>query len=270
MADDSLLFSFRRRKKPYFRGVVFSGLLVIILFWLGGNFFYQSSFGFLGGKFNELIFQFQEKKIFLSENSLKQELETVKEENIRLNQENLKIKEKLQNEQTNFSAEEALKDFSLKEVSVIGNDNFLDTPSLIILGGENNQIQDKMAVINQKGVLIGLIKQSQAEISQVVLLNNNNSRLGAKIAGTDWDGVVEGNRNLRAILTMLPVESEVKKGDEVITDNRNPLIPSGLLLGTVSDIKESEDHLFKEAVLDLPYESKKLTKVWVVIGRNNL
>lgn len=270
MSNDSLFIASRRKNKFQIKGVIFWIFILMIFIWFLGKFFYQSSFGFVGGKFNEFIFQLEGKRLFLGEDLLNQELQKIKEENLRLIQENVIMKEKVKDEQNNLSVAEVLKDLSLEEVSVIGNDNFLDTPSLIVLGGEDKKIQSGMAVLDQGGALIGLIKKSEAKISQIILLNNNESRVGARIAGADWDGVVEGNRNLRAVLTMLPSESQIKKGDEVITDNRNPLIPQGLLLGTVNEMKESEDRLFKEAILDLPYSSKKLTKVWVIVGRKDI
>jgi cell shape-determining protein MreC len=136
----------------------------------------------------------------------------------------------------------------------------------MIEGGENKGFNKGLAVLDENGVLVGLIKKSEGRFSEIYLLYNHASRVGAKLAGTEWNGVLQGSRNLRGVLAMLPLESDIHEGEEVITDNRNPAIPPNILIGSVAFVRDSEDKLFKEVVLNLFADSKNLTKVWIVTG----
>jgi len=247
---------------------IFIFLLMILLLWFPSHLINQYSFGFVGAESGSLATQAQG---FLSgwlEKMFGKEEETslAKEKEVLL-QENAALKETIRQKNIQFQDSNLSSAYNIKELKVIGKDNFLNTPLLFLFGGNDVQLKKGMPVLDQQGALLGTIKESQEKISQVILTPNHDSRVGAKIAGSDWDGILEGNRDLRAVLEMLPLDSQPKVGDQVITDNRNPDVPAGILLGTVSMVRESDDHLFKEAVLDLPWDSGKLDKVWVVVGR---
>lgn len=253
----------RRKSNRYFIYIILA-----IIIWLPGQFIYQSSFGYFSGFWgsslktvNNNFFGWLEKK-FSNEDT-----ESLKNKIEKLNQENALLKENVKLNKAQFEKSEISSLYNLQEVLVIGNDNFFNTPLLFLFGGENLNIKPGSPVLDDKGSLIGTVKESQAKLSQVILTPNHESRIGAVIAGTEWNGILEGNRDLRAVLEMLPLESNIKEGDQVVTDNRNPVIPAGILLGTITLVKESDDHLFKEALLDLPYNSKKLNKVWIITGR---
>jgi len=217
--------------------------------------------GTLASKMSGSIFNWQEKNVNGGEAN------QLKEKNIALIQENAQLKEKIRSDQKQFSNDTLKTNYSLTEASIIGKDNFFNTPIFFILGGKDKGLRDGLPVLDGNGVLVGTIQGVQEKISQVALTPNHQSRIGGRIAGSDWDGVVEGNRDLRAVLEMLPLESKINNGDQVVTDNRNPDIPQGIVIGTVAAIKESDDHLFNQALLDLPWESNNLDKVWVILGR---
>jgi len=242
-------------------------LLVAVILWLPNNFINQYSFGFVGGESGNLAITTKNsvsewwEKLFNKEN-----VASFEEDKINLMRENAMLKEQIRKSGINFEGGNLSSLFNLAEVGVIGKDSFLGTPLIFIFGGGNIGLREGMPVLDNRGSLLGTVKTSQQKISQVILTPNHDSRIGARIAGTDWDGIVEGNRDLRMVLEMLPLDSQIKKGDQVITDNRNPDIPAGILIGTVATMGESDDHLFKEAILDSPWETKKLDKAWVVIG----
>lgn len=254
-----------RRRKIFFWMVI---LITAVLFWYSRSFarvyfvdvLSVNLSGFLVHARNSALSGF-------SRGSHTEKINALAQENAKLAQENALLKDQMKEQKIQFFSQSILGGYNLIETKVIGNDNFLATPTIYISGGNEKGIEKNMAVLNENGSLVGIINESQNKISIVILLSHHNSRVGAKIAGTSWDGVVKGSRDLRAVLEMLPLESDIKTGDEAVTDNRNPDIPANLLLGKVAFVRESDDRLFKEAVLDLPYDSKNLSKVWVVTGR---
>ena len=258
---DSTRIVNRRKKRAIIYFIIF---IVAFVLWFPGTWPNQNSFSLLGGEVGVLINRVKNSFTGREDDSPNNKLE---KQNLALMQENASLKEKIRDNSIQFGIDSVKTDYTIVEARVIGKDSFFDIPLLHLLAGTDKGLREGLPVLDPNGVLIGTIKESQEKISQVVLTPNHESRVGAKIAGSDWDGVVEGNRDLRAVLEMLPLESRVKEGDQVVTDNRNPNIPEDLIIGSVGLIKESDDHLFNQAVLDLPWDSNNLDKVWVIVGR---
>lgn len=253
----------RKRSNKYLWLLVF-----LVLLWFPSNFIYQHSFGVINGESGNSVLRAKNSSLSWIDKLLgKKDVALLEQQNEKILQENAGLKEQVRLNNIQIKNENIQSNFSFKELKVIGNDNFFNTPLLYLSGGSESGIKEGLPVLDEKGTLVGTITSLQSRMSLVSLTPNHDSRIGARIAGTDWNGILEGNRDLRAVLQMLPLESEVKNGDQAVTDNRNPDIPAGILLGIVSSVKDSDDHLFKEAILDLPYDTKKLDKVWVITGR---
>lgn len=268
--SNNLLFDSSRINNQKRRNVVVYLIILILalLIWLPGSWFNQSFFSFISGKLSGLFSSGTSSLVnWSSKSSDNSEVVRLKDENLALLQENASLKEKIRDNSSQFGFADISDKYNLVETKIIGKDSFFNTPLLYIMAGKNQGLREGLPVLDPEGDLIGTLRNCQEKISQVVLVANHESRLGARVAGTDWDGIVEGNRDLRAVMEMLPLESKIKKGDQVITDNKNPDIPEGLVIGSVDLIKESDDHLFNQAVLELPWNSKNMSKVWIIIGR---
>jgi len=255
----------RRKKLPK---EVFFILLLIAILWIPGFFLFQYSFGFADSKIGG-VFWNTKNSLFNIRDQVAgpQAIQKLKDEKIELLKENALLKKKIKEDSIKMEDDSLQSTFTLKELKIIGRDNFLDTPIIFLDGGESKGVKKGMAVTDHKGSLLGIIDESQEKISRVKLTPHHKSRVNGVIAGTNWNGIVEGKRNSKAVLKMLSLESEPQEGNPVVTDNSNPNIPSGLLIGELKEIGESEDHLFKEAFLELPWDIEKLEKAWVVIGR---
>jgi len=242
--------------------------LLLIALWFPGHYLYQHSFGFLSAETASSAVGVRSAfSGWLGGVLGQKDLAALEVKEAALLKENALLKEQVRLGNIQFKNEDFRSTYNLTEAKVIGNDNFLDSPLLYLFAGRDNGLRDGMPVVSDEGVMIGKVAQCQASISQVVLTPNHQSRIGARIAGSEWNGILEGNRDLRAVLKMLPLDSIVKEGDQVVTDNQDPGVPADLLLGSVAAVQESDNHLFKEAVLDLSYDSKKMDKAWVIIGR---
>ena len=252
----------RSRRKWPIKYILAFFVLIILLF--SNNFLYQYSFGFLGSKIS--LF-FSNLELIISSAGSNQKIDDLVRENQRLLSENASLKEKSQMREITQKKEEVVRDFNVEEAEVIGRENFFSTPILLINKGLVQKVKPGMVAIDELGAMVGKVKESSQKMSYVILTPNIESRIGAFVAGTEVGGILEGNKNLRAVLEMLPIESKVEANQEVVTDNSNPDIPAGLLLGKITEAKESSDHLFKEAVLSLPWESQKIRKVWIITAR---
>ena len=268
--SNNLLFDSSRIKNQRKRNVIIYVIIIIIaiLVWLPGSWFNQNFFAFISGKLSGFMSSGRNNILGWSDRiSVNDKLTKLKDENLALMQENSSLKEKIKDSVNRFGFPDIEAKYNLVETKIIGKDNYFNTPLLYIILGKDRGLREGLPVLDSQGVLVGTIINCQEKISQIALTTSHESRLGARVAGTEWDGIVKGNRDLRAVMEMLPFESKLKKGDPVITDNRNPDIPEGIVIGTIDLIKESDDHLFNQTVLELPWDTSNMSKVWVITGR---
>lgn len=250
------------KKKKVNTVFILIGTIVILTFFLKSA-AYQTSFGFLGSKLGSFFYKI---KVGISNGATKEDCQNINEKNLILLKENALLRESLNIGNKKINEDSASK-FSLEEIEITGKENFFEEPLLFALGGEDKGIQNGFPVVEENGVMVGKIESAQNNLSKIILIPNHNSKIGARIAGTDLTGVVSGSHDLRAIMEMIPLEGEIKLGDPVVTDNSDPNIPAGILLGKVASVKESSDHLFKEALLEISWDTRRMLKLWVVTGR---
>lgn len=239
-------------------------LFLLVFLWSSQNWLYQASFGLAGSKVSAWLFQ--ARGALIGENEA-DELEKIRAENQKLIEENARLREELL--KNNIRLDQNVNSrFKLAKIEVTGKENFFGQPLLFALKQTGSEIKSGLAVIDKNGFLVGLTEQVEARTLQIVLIPNHHFRVGAKVAGTEWSGVVAGSHDLRAVLELLPLETQADSGVSVITDNSSPDIPAGIAIGTLAQVKESDDHLFKEALIDLPWKSETFLSLWVVTGIN--
>jgi len=64
---------------------------------------------------------------------------------------------------------------------------------------------------------------------------------------------------------MIPKNKSIEVGDVIFTSGVEETIPSGLLLGEVSEISEDERDLFKTAKIWQPADTKNISIVNVIL-----
>lgn len=120
--------------------------------------------------------------------------------------------------------------------AVIGREptNWFNT-ILLNKGGEAG-IEVNYPVITPEG-LVGRVNRVNRSSSQVLLITDPESEIGALLERSRMQGVIQGRkRNL--ILKYLPPEADVREGDSVITAGlEGGLFPKGLAIGSVARIE---------------------------------
>ncbi len=128
-----------------------------------------------------------------------------------------------------------------------------------------------LPVINQ-GILLGKIKQVDKYIAKVLPILSNYSQVTGIILSKDYPqrtiekslGLVKGEYNLAMKMELPKTETEIEPGDLVVTSGIEDLIPRGLLIGRVTQIKSVPSSFFQEVIIQ-PMESlDNLTLITVV------
>ena len=198
--------------------------------------------------------------------NLRKENEVLKSKISQLLVENLTLRElKKENEQLkkalNISLEEK---FELEMAKVIGKDVAQDI--FLIDKGKKAGLREKMPVITEEKILIGLVKTVYPDFSKVQLISHPKISFDGKISGKEVYGLVRGEGNYKVIFDLIPKESLIENGDLVISAALGGLFPEGLLIGKITEVKKSDLKSFQTAKIEPAFDITKNKKVFIILS----
>jgi rod shape-determining protein MreC len=118
--------------------------------------------------------------------------------------------------------------------------------------------------------LVGRIIEVNKNSSSVLLLYDQNSKIGAQILRTQYKGIIEGDNYRYCRFKYLPYDADVKKKDIVITSGDGGIFPKGLFIGYVVKTGRKGRGLFRDVTV-LPFvKFAKLEEVIVIINNEIL
>lgn len=122
------------------------------------------------------------------------------------------------------------------------------------------------------GGVIGQIIETSPTTSTVRLATDDQSGISAMIQSTRAQGMLEGQADGTLRLSYVPIESDVKEGDIVITSGIGGKFPKGLPLGTVSSVERASNDVYYTIVVRPVSTAESNEEVLVVtsIGEDQL
>ena len=132
--------------------------------------------------------------------------------------------------------------------------------------GSDDGVAPGMPVIVSKSIIIGRVYEVGAKNSKIMLLTNPKSTLNVITLEKEAKGIVKGEYGLGVILDMVLQADSINAGDKVVTSGIGGEIPRGLFVGTIQEVRPSEDHLFQQGILIAPIQISKLQMVFVIKG----
>jgi len=206
------------------------------------------------------------KNFAVSIGDLKNENKELISENQQLQAENARLRDVQQEndflrQQLNLVPREK---FDLEGAFVIARDSQGLGNWLEIDKGSEAGIEEGMAVVVSKGILIGKIQEVFAGRSRIILLSNPQNTISIIVSQSGAKGVIKGEYGLGIIADSILQTDSVVVGDEIVTAGISGKIPRGLLVGTVQQVRSSSDHLFQQAVVSSPIDISKIEAVFVV------
>jgi len=146
-----------------------------------------------------------------------------------------------------------------------------DTGSRIVMldRGSRDGIRRDMGVITPAGV-VGKIIAVYPDTSQVLLLSDKDSGVGALLAGSRTQGPVRGSGD--PTLTMEYVSNDVKiaPGENVLTSGQDRIFPKDLPVGTVVEVKPDRRSPFQRITVKPAAPLEGLEEVLVLLTRQEL
>ncbi len=195
---------------------------------------------------------------------LQKEVEKLRKENIQLQElmnENKRLKEAL-----NFKTENVELDLKLATITGKNSGNWFNI--FTIDKGKNEGIKPGMAVLDERGNMVGQITEVGDNWAKVLAIIDRDSSVSAVAVRTRDNGVVRGDSNGGLIMIYLPLDAELIEGD-VVTTSGMSRFPKGLIIGKVSKVTRDPGSLLKQAVIEPAADFERLEYVFVVTNTTN-
>jgi rod shape-determining protein MreC len=135
--------------------------------------------------------------------------------------------------------------------------------------GSRDGLRRDMGVITPDGV-VGKIFAVYPDISQVLLMGDKESGVGALLADTRTQGPVKGTGEPLLSLEYISSDEKVTVGEAVLTSGQDRIFPKDLPVGRVVDIKSDPKSPFMKIRVKPAAHLDRLEEVLVLQTRQDL
>jgi len=145
---------------------------------------------------------------------------------------------------------------------VIGSSGSDQSHVVYIDKGSNDGIKPDMAVITPDGI-VGKVLRVVHSSSQVLLINDPSSGVGAILQSSRLQGILQGTAAGEVMLRYVMSDEKVAPGEQVLTSGGDRIFPKGLPVGTVQQTNPGSD-LFLNIRVKPAADLSRLEEVLVV------
>jgi len=130
-----------------------------------------------------------------------------------------------------------------KAAQVIGSSGSEHSRLIYIDKGSDDGLKTEMPVMTPDGVVGKVLNVIDGSTSQVLLINDQQSGVGAIIEQSRLQGVLKGRASGELVIDKIMADEEVKPGDRILTSGGDRIFPKGLPVGTVAKIAKGTDFI---------------------------
>ena len=145
---------------------------------------------------------------------------------------------------------------------VIGSSGSEQSRVIYIDKGSGAGIKPEMPVITAQGI-VGKVLRAYDGVSQILLINDQSSGVGAILEKSRLQGVLRGTAAGEVVLEKVMSDEQVQPGEEVLTSGGDQIFPKGLPVGVVTKVNQTPD-LFLNIKIKPAANLSKLEEVLVV------
>ena len=185
------------------------------------------------------------------------EIGTVRKQNVKLSEENKKLKllkdkyealeieNKLLTDLLNFAT---LPDVKYVSAKVVAEESDAFAQAVVAYVG-NEDVKKGDVVLSDKGV-VGRIDTVRSSYAKIITLADINSKIPVMIEKNRVRGILSGNNTPFPRLTFVPLDAEVSVGDKIVTSGVSGVFPAGLPIGQVVSVSKNEIKVKTFALLE--------------------
>jgi rod shape-determining protein MreC len=158
-------------------------------------------------------------------------------------------------------------DVPMVSARVIGASAGAASQTIELDRGERDGIRKNMGVITPDGV-VGKVIEAYANTSQVLLLTDKESGVGAMLADSRVQSPVGGLGEPMLSMKYVPNDDSVNLGERVVTSGMDRIFPRDLPVGTIAEIKPGNP--FKQIRIKPAANLERLEEVMVLLSLHPL
>lgn len=208
----------------------------------------------------------------------------VKQENEELAAKNAELENKLveynrmKDENTTlremFDYSQANQNYNYLGCNIVGYSGGNISNGYVIDKGTNDGVKKDMIVITPQG-LVGKVTKSESSYSIVQTILNENIAVASMVESTrETTGILQGatdnkNKNL-TVLSNIPIDSEIKEGDVILTSGLGGMYPKEIRIGEVVSVEIDTVGIMKKAVVKPYVDFNKLEGLFVVVPKEEI
>ena len=194
-------------------------------------------------------------------NQLREEKESLEVEMAKLS--DMARENDLLREQLGFAKRE---EYQTEFALIIGKDPEKLGNSILINRGHDRNVKEGDTVISSSGALVGKVQESFANSAKILLILDENSTVSAITSESRTSGIMRGEHGLSAFMDTIPQNDNVAKGDVVVTSGLAGEFENGILIGTIGELDDSDNTLFKKGKIEPAVNFHKLESVFIITG----
>jgi rod shape-determining protein MreC len=146
---------------------------------------------------------------------------------------------------------------------VIGSSGSELSRVIYIDKGSKDGVRADMAVITSDGIVGKVLRADNDHVSQVLLIDDQTSGVGALLDKTRLQGILRGTPTGEVVLEKVMSDENVPPGELVLTSGGDGIFPKGLLVGRVIEAKPGRE-LFLNIRVHPAADLSRLEEVLVV------
>lgn len=150
--------------------------------------------------------------------------------------------------------------FATIPAQVVGRDPSNWANSIIIDKGYNQGIRPNRAVLSTGG-LVGRVLEVGTNSSKILLITDPNSKVGVMIHRNRQGGILAGRPDGKCRMIYIALDSDVTRGDRVITAGYGTIFPKNIVAGEVISVSKEPGRLYKNAIVRPAQDLSKLEEV---------
>ena len=131
------------------------------------------------------------------------------------------------------------KPYDMVIADIIHDNSVIGHRTFIVNRGDNDGVKKGMIVVSTDMKLVGIITDCANNFSRVRALNDTNTNIAVRVAGSEVYGFLTGNGSLQPTFGFFSdPEFQPTKGIKLVTSNISGILPADIMVGTLVDEKD--------------------------------
>lgn len=155
----------------------------------------------------------------------------------------------------------------LMPVRVIARDPSPFVQAITLDRGSDDGVKEGMTIITWRGV-VGRVSRVSQTSSKVLLITDTSSSISGRVQNSESrvTGIIKGRPEGGLIMQRIPQEESLQTGETVVTSDFGGLMPEGLVIGQIVQVRRKDVDVLQEAVIEPSADMKRLERLYVLVS----